>query len=258
PAVRRVRPRPPDRHRRRDAKPAGRLVQGGADARAVCGRRLAGVPRPAGRLRPVPPPPLREVGSGRLLGPSRLLRQRRPQAAADRPRRTPGAATTAPPQLVYTKAAGTVVNKRTGRPAPIQPLGGAPLTVGPEDDPRARLADWMTDPANSFFARAVVNRYWAHFFGRGLVDPLDDLRVTNPPSNPELLDALARESIAKRYSLKALVRTICTSLTYQLSAEPNEWNRHDKQNYARFYPKRMTAEVLLDAVSQVTDSPTAF
>jgi hypothetical protein len=171
---------------------------------------------------------------------------------------TPGVASNRPPQLVFTRPSGTVVNKRTGRPAPIKPLDGAALTVGPEDDPRAKLADWMTDPNNAFFARAVVNRYWAHFFGRGLVDPPDDLRVTNPPSNPELLDALAKEFVAGRYSLKALVRTICSSRTYQLSSEPNEWNRQDKQNYARYFPKRLTAEVLLDAVSQVTDSPTAF
>jgi hypothetical protein len=137
-------------------------------------------------------------------------------------------------------------------------LDAAPLTVGADDDPRTKLADWMTDPKNPFFARAVANRYWAHFFGRGLVDPLDDMRVTNPPSNPELLDALAQEFIRQGHSLKALIRTICNSRTYQLSAVPNDWNRQDKQNYARCYPKRMAAELLVDAVSQVTDSPTVF
>jgi hypothetical protein len=104
----------------------------------------------------------------------------------------------------------------------------------------------------------VVNRYWAHFFGRGLVDPLDDMRVTNPPSNPELLDALARDFAEHRYSLKHLIRTICGSRTYQLSAIPNEYNKDDKQAYARYYPKRLSAEVLFDAVCQVTDSPAAF
>src|SRR5207237_1148859 len=83
----------------------------------------------------------------------------------------------------------------------------------------------------------------AHFFGRGIVDPLDDMRVTNPPSNPELLDALAKDLVENKYSLKHLVRTICTSRTYQLSSAPNEFNKHDKQNYARYYPKRMGAEV---------------
>ncbi|MBX9583049.1 MAG: DUF1553 domain-containing protein, partial [Gemmataceae bacterium] len=123
---------------------------------------------------------------------------------------------------------------------------------------RERLADWMTDPKNPFFARAVANRYWAHFFGRGIVDPLDDMRVTNPPSNPELLDALAKELTDHGYSLKHLIRTICKSRTYQLSSVPNEWNKADKQSYARYYPRRLGAEVLLDAVGQVTDSPTAF
>ena len=116
----------------------------------------------------------------------------------------------------------------------------------------------MADPKNPFFARAVANRYWAHFFGRGIVDPIDDMRVTNPPSNPELLDALAKTLVEHKYSLKTLVRTICKSRTYQLSALPNEFNKHDKQAFARYYPKRLPAEVLLDAVCQVTDSPTAF
>jgi len=104
----------------------------------------------------------------------------------------------------------------------------------------------------------VVNRYWAHFFGRGIVDPLDDMRVTNPPSNPELLDALARDFVEYKFSLKHLIKTICKSRTYQLGAVPNEFNKHDRQAYARFYPKRMTAEVLFDGVCQVTGSPTQF
>src|SRR5256885_14710190 len=102
----------------------------------------------------------------------------------------------------------------------------------------------MTEPKNPFFAKAVVNRYWAHFFGRGIVDPLDDMRVTNPPSNPELLDGLAQNLIENKHSLKSLIKTICKSRTYQLSAVPNETNKHDKQTYARYYPKRMSAEVL--------------
>jgi hypothetical protein len=116
----------------------------------------------------------------------------------------------------------------------------------------------MTDPKNPFFTRAVANRYWAHFFGRGIVDPLDDMRVTNPPSNPELLDALAQNLIDNKYSLKSLIKTICKSRTYQLSSLPNEFNKLDKQTYARYYPKRLAAEVLLDAVCQVTGSPTQF
>src|SRR5205807_18473 len=147
---------------------------------------------------------------------------------------------------------------RTGQVAPMKPLDGAPIEVGPEEDPRQKLVDWMTAKDNPFFAKAVVNRYWAHFFGRGIVDPLDDMRVTNPPSNPELLDALAKDFAEHGYSLKYLVRTLVKSRTYQLSSTPNETNKHDKQNYARYYPRRMPAEVLLDAVNQVTDSPSAF
>jgi hypothetical protein len=160
--------------------------------------------------------------------------------------------------VITSRARGGVINKRTNQAAIMKPLDGAPMEVGPYEDPRHKLADWMTAPKNPFFARAVANRYWAHFFGRGIVDPLDDMRVTNPPSNPALLDALADDLAANHYSLKHLIGTICKSRTYQLSSVPNEFNKHDKQNYARYYPRRLSAEVLLDAVGQVTDSPTAF
>jgi hypothetical protein len=170
----------------------------------------------------------------------------------------PGAPANAQRQVIFTRASGAVTNKRTGKPAVIKPLDAPAVEVGPDTDPRQVLADWMTDPKNPFFALAVANRYWAHFFGRGIVDPLDDMRVTNPPSNPELLDALAKELTDHKFSLKHLVKTICKSRTYQLSAIPNETNKHDKQTYARYYPKRMGAEVLFDAVGQVTNSPTAF
>jgi hypothetical protein len=116
----------------------------------------------------------------------------------------------------------------------------------------------MAEPKNPYFARALVNRYWAHFFGRGIVEPLDDLRLTNPPSNPELLDGLAAEFVRGGYDLKRLVRTICTSRVYGLSSVPNDLNARDKQSFARHYPKRMSAEVLLDAISQVTGVPTRF
>jgi hypothetical protein len=161
-------------------------------------------------------------------------------------------------EVIFSRSSGGVTNKRTGQTAVIKPLDADPLQVSADDDPRQQLADWLVDAKNPFFARAVVNRYWAHFFGRGLVDPLDDMRVTNPPSNPELLDALAKELVDSKYSLKHLVRTIVKSRTYQLSSVPNEFNKHDKQNYARYYPKRMSAEVLFDAVCLVTNSPTAF
>src|SRR6476659_7046050 len=140
----------------------------------------------------------------------------------------------------------------------MKPLDADSINPGSDEDPRIRFADWVTDPKNPFFAKAVANRYWAHFFGRGIVDPLDDMRVTNPPSNPELLDALAQNLVENKFSLKALVKTICKSRTYQLSAVPNEFNQHDRQAYARYYPKRLAAEVLLDSVNQVTASPSQF
>lgn len=139
-----------------------------------------------------------------------------------------------------------------------RPLAGSELTVPAEQDPRQLLADWMVRPGNSFFARALVNRYWAHFFGRGIVEMPDDMRVTNPPSNPELLDALARDFVEHRFDLKHLVRTICTSRTYQLSSTPNEHNLKDRQSFARYYPKRLPAEVLLDAINQVAGVSSSF
>jgi len=159
---------------------------------------------------------------------------------------------------IFNLPRGGVQNKRTSQPAVMKPLDGAAVTVASDEDPRQKLVDWMVQKDNPFFARAVANRYWAHFFNRGIVDPLDDMRITNPPSNPELLDALAKNLIDNNFSLKQLVRTITKSRTYQLSSTPNEFNRHDKQNYARYYPRRMSAEVLFDAVNLVADSPATF
>ena len=161
-------------------------------------------------------------------------------------------------QVFFTKATGSVINKRTQKAAVLRTLGGEPMNVDADSDPRQKLVDWLADTKNPFFSKAVVNRYWAHFFNRGIVDPLDDMRVTNPPSNPELLDALASDFVEHKFSLKHLVRTICKSRTYQLSSVPNDLNKHDKQAYARYYPRRMGAEVLFDAVCQATDSPTTF
>jgi hypothetical protein len=160
--------------------------------------------------------------------------------------------------VIFNKGTGTVINTRTQKTAVMRALDGDPVTLNPGDDPRQYLVNWMVSDKNPFFARALANRYWAHFFGRGIVDPIDDMRVTNPPTNPELLDALAKDLIDHKYSLKHLVATICKSRTYQLSAVPNDFNRHDKRSYARFYPRTMTAEVLFDAVSQMTDSPASF
>ncbi len=149
-------------------------------------------------------------------------------------------------------------NERTGKMLAPAGLGNKPLTVTSDDDPRVLLADWMSDSQNPFFAKALVNRYWKHFFSRGIVEPEDDMRETNPPANPELLNKLALDFISHKFDLKHLVRTICRSSTYQLSSLPNEYNLKDKQNFSRYYPKRLTAEVLYDAFHQVTATGQAF
>ncbi|MHA3771201.1 DUF1549 domain-containing protein [Verrucomicrobiota bacterium sgz303538] len=137
-------------------------------------------------------------------------------------------------------------------------LGGEPLSLPPEDDPRVVLAEWLTKPENPFFARTLVNRYWKHFFGRALVEPEDDMRVTNPASNPALLDALAKHFTESGTDLRALCRSICQSRTYQLASEANAQNTTDRQNFSRFYPRRIPAEVLLDALDTVTGVRTKF
>jgi len=169
----------------------------------------------------------------------------------------PGTDPTAP--RVYNLGAGLASNPLTGEPRKPKPLGAPELAdLGPYRDPRASLADWLRRPDNPFFARALVNRYWKHFLGRGLVDPEDDMRVSNPPSNPELLDSLADDFVRNGYDLKRLVRTIATSRAYDRSSQPNESNAVDRRNFARFYPRRLPAEVLLDAIDAVAGSREKF
>ncbi|MBI3821892.1 MAG: DUF1549 domain-containing protein, partial [Planctomycetes bacterium] len=150
------------------------------------------------------------------------------------------------------------INPTTMKPIEPKLLDGPVLKIAPEDDPRHALVDWMAQPDNPFFAKALANRMWGHLMGRGLVDPVDDMRETNPPSNPELLDALAKDFTKSKFDVKHLLRTICNSRTYQLSSEPNDYNQHDKQNHARYYARRMIAEVLHDAIDQTTDTRTVF
>ena len=149
-------------------------------------------------------------------------------------------------------------NKKTLLKVKPAALGQEPIEILPDDDPRLFLADWMSEPTNPFFAKALVNRYWKHFFKRGLVEPEDDIRDTNPATNPELLDALAKHFVDSGFDLKEMVRTITRSHTYQLSAMPNEHNAVDKQNFSHYYPKRMQAEVLLDAVDLLAGTQTSF
>ncbi|MGQ0635232.1 MAG: DUF1549 domain-containing protein [Planctomycetaceae bacterium] len=156
------------------------------------------------------------------------------------------------PRVFHNEGPAVATNPRSNKALKPAGLGVAPVDVAPERDPRYLLADWMTGPENPFFAKALVNRYWKHFFDRGIVEPEDDLRETNPPTNPELLAALARQFIDSGFDLRDLVRTICKSRTYQFSSLPNDHNLRDKQNFSRYYPRRLRAEVLYDGWHQVT------
>ncbi|HUG70533.1 MAG TPA: DUF1549 and DUF1553 domain-containing protein [Pirellulaceae bacterium] len=149
-------------------------------------------------------------------------------------------------------------NVKSGLTVKPAALGDSVGEIPPDEDPRLRLADWMSGEANPFFAKALVNRYWKHFFKRGLIEPEDDIRDTNPPTNPELLAALEDHFRQSGFDLKELVRVITSSHAYQLSAIPNEHNLADRQNYSRYYPRRLQAEVLLDAFDQLTGATTSF
>ncbi len=127
-----------------------------------------------------------------------------------------------------------------------------PLEVAADQDPRGQLVAWMRRPDNPYFARAIVNRVWAHYFGRGIVDPPDNLSSFNPPSHPELLSELCEGFVRHGYDLKWLHRTILTSRTYQQSSQPPPASAADRSNYAYFYYRRLPAEVLLDALNQAT------
>lgn len=160
---------------------------------------------------------------------------------------------------IYQKQVAAVAkNPKTGQNVSARGLGAQTEPIEVSQDARRMLADWMAKKENPFFAKSLVNRYWKHFFSRGLVDPEDDMRVTNPSSNPELLDALAKKFVDNQFNLKELIFEICSSSTYQLSAIPNDWNAKDKNNFSRYYPKRLNAEVLLDSINQVTKTSTTF
>jgi hypothetical protein len=147
---------------------------------------------------------------------------------------------------------------RTGTPVFAHALGAAMPAASPPGDRRTILAAWMTSPDNPWFARNLANRTWAHFLGRGLVEPVDDVRATNPPTNPELLDALARSFAEGKYDFRQMIRTITASRIYQLSSRPNATNERDEQNYSRALFRRIDSEVLLDMVCQVTGVPEKF
>ncbi len=161
-------------------------------------------------------------------------------------------------RTVFIAEEGDVIQPRTGKPQPPRPLDAEPLPFDQKTDRRVYLAQWLTSPENPYFSRAIVNRVWANYLGVGIVEAVDDLRLTNPASNEALLAALSNYLVEQKYDLKALMRLILNSETYQRSSKPLEENRADERFYSRYYPKRLSAEVLLDAISQATEAPTKF
>jgi hypothetical protein len=151
-----------------------------------------------------------------------------------------------------TLAAGPALNPRSGRPQPPKFLGGEEPRLPPGKDRREAYAAWLTSPKNPFFARSLTNRVWSYFFHRGIVEPVDDVRSTNPPVNPALLDALTQDFVEHRFDARHLMRRIVTSATYQRSAVPTPSNRHDEQNFSHAVPRRVPAEALLDSLVQAT------
>jgi hypothetical protein len=167
---------------------------------------------------------------------------------------TPVTVKTTPAKMEYLLAGGDPVttHPRTGEIVTAHALDAPMPEQSPAGDRRLLLARWMTSPENPWFARNLANRLWAHFLGRGLVEAVDDVRATNPPTNPELLDALATCLVQNKFDVKQAVRAITASRTYQRSARPNATNEKDEQNYSRALFRRLDAEVLLDMVSQAT------
>jgi hypothetical protein len=162
-------------------------------------------------------------------------------------------------EIVFTAKSGVVKHPLTGEVLPPKPLfGTAPPDADPDADPREALARWMTSPENRYFARMMVNRVWADLMNRGIVDPVDDLRDSNPPSNGPLLDALADDFRLHGYDQKHLIRTIALSTVYGLESTPNERNIADTRNFSRHYRQRLGAEVMLDAISDITGVPDSF
>jgi len=160
--------------------------------------------------------------------------------------------------VVFAKTSGDVMHPRLLRPLDPTPLDGKSMPLDSPIDRRIAFAAWLTSPENPFFARAVVNRIWANFMGRGIVNPVDDMRATNPASNEELLAALTKDFVERGYDVNYLIRTIMNSGVYQLSSESNATNQNDNVFYSKYIIKRLPAEVILDAYAQVTGVPTVY
>lgn len=161
-------------------------------------------------------------------------------------------------RTLYVSAAGELIQPNRGKPQPPAPLDSDPIAFDDPQDRRVVLAQWMTDSENPYFSRAISNRVWANFFGRGLVEQVDDLRLSNPASNEPLLDALAKHVVDVGFDLKELMRTILQSETYQRSSAALAENQLEGQYHSRYYPRRLMAEVMLDSIDQVLGTTTKF
>ena len=196
--------------------------------------------------------PLEKWTQNDYYGLANIFSRVRVKNSEKQPLRTLGNAT------VYSSDAGEIRHPRLGRPLPPKPLDAKALPLDSSENRREYFADWLTSPENVLFARAIVNRVWANFMGRGLVEAVDDLRATNPPSNEELFDALVDDFVHHGYDIRYLIRTIMNSATYQTASEPNELNVGDEKYYSHYIVRRLSAEVLLDLMSQVTQVPEKF
>ena len=160
--------------------------------------------------------------------------------------------------IVQATSTGDVLHPRRNVPMPPTPLDGKAVALDDPSDRRAHFAAWLTAPENPYFAKALINRVWKNFLGRGLVEAEDDLRETNPPTNRELFDSLATDFIAHKYDVKYLIRQVMNTAAYQRSAKPVPGNEADDRFYSRYLIRRLSGEVILDALSQATGSPTPF
>jgi hypothetical protein len=159
--------------------------------------------------------------------------------------------------IIFNRAGGEVQHLNTKQNMAPKFLGGAVPDIAGRDR-RAVLAEWITSPENPWFAKNLANRVWAHFLGAGIIDPPDDVRVTNPPTNPKLLDELGTKMIAYKYDLRQLVRDICNSYTYQMSTQPREPENNDARNFSHAQVRRLTSEQMLDAIVKVTGNDVKF
>tara|TARA_R110002049_G_scaffold27321_2_gene94132 strand:+ start:288717 stop:291176 length:2460 start_codon:yes stop_codon:yes gene_type:complete len=161
-------------------------------------------------------------------------------------------------RTLYVAKSGELIQPSLGKPQPPAPLDAPPLAFDDTSDRRETLARWLTDPDNPYFARAITNRVWANFFGRGLVEKVDDLRLSNPASSEPMLASASEFVVHSGFDLKPLMRSILQSGTYQRSSEPLAENRDESKYHSRYYPRRLMAEVLLDSIDQVLGTSTRF